>query len=97
MRIDSGVVEPFDFAAVGARQLTSGARVLEVRIQSPPGASHTNSITAVIMALANGSRARKPEGDNTVKGGASPDMLAMAGAPARAKTPVNDLDDDIPF
>jgi hypothetical protein len=49
------------------------------------------------MALANGSRARKPEGDNTVKGGASPDMLAMAGAPARAKTPVNDLDDDIPF
>jgi hypothetical protein len=60
-----------------------------------------------------------------MKGGASPDMLAMAGAggptvegdygegygsgfdeerraggsgaPARAKAPVNDLDDDIPF
>jgi len=68
-----------------------------VRIRLSPAVSHTNSITAVIMALANGSRARKPEGDNTVKGGASPDMLAMAGAPARAKTPVNDLDDDIPF
>ena len=35
MRIDSGFVEPFDFAAVGARQPTSRARVLEVRIQSP--------------------------------------------------------------
>ena len=77
--------------------LGSRTAVLEVRIHLPPAASHTNSITAVIMALANGSRARKPEGDNTVKGGASPDMLAMAGAPARAKTPVNDLDDDIPF
>ena len=39
MRIDSGFVEPFDFAAVGARQPTSRARVLEVRIQSPPGES----------------------------------------------------------
>src|SRR5215468_8242728 len=29
MRIDSGVVEPFDFAPVGARQPTSRARVLE--------------------------------------------------------------------
>ena len=36
MRIDSGFVEPFDFAAFGARQPTSRARVLEVRIQSPP-------------------------------------------------------------
>ena len=36
MRIDSGFVEPFDFAAVGARQPTSRARVLEVPIQSPP-------------------------------------------------------------
>ena len=34
MRIDSGGVELFDFAAVGARQPTSHARVLEVRIQS---------------------------------------------------------------
>ena len=39
MRIDSGFVEPFDFAAVGARSPTSRARVLEVRIQSPPAAS----------------------------------------------------------
>ena len=39
MRIDSGFVEPFDFAAVGARQPTSRARVLEVRIQSPPAES----------------------------------------------------------
>jgi hypothetical protein len=29
MRIDSGFVEPFDFAAVGAPQPTSRARVLE--------------------------------------------------------------------
>jgi len=35
MRIDSSVVEPFDFAAFGARQPTSRARVLEVRIQVP--------------------------------------------------------------
>src|SRR6516162_9805373 len=39
MRIDSGFVEPFDFADVGARQPTSRARVLEVRIQSPPAES----------------------------------------------------------
>ena len=39
MRIGSGFVEPFDFAAVGARQPNSRARVLEVRIQSPPAAS----------------------------------------------------------
>ena len=39
MRIDSGFIEPFNFAAVGARQLTSRARVLEVRIQSPPADS----------------------------------------------------------
>jgi hypothetical protein len=39
MRIDSGFVGPFDFAAVGARQPTSRARVLEVRIQSPPAES----------------------------------------------------------
>jgi hypothetical protein len=43
MRIDSGGIEPFDFASVGARQPTSRARVLEVRIQSPPAASRTNS------------------------------------------------------
>jgi hypothetical protein len=42
MRIDSGFVEPFDFAAVGARQPTSRARVLEVRIQSPPAESPAN-------------------------------------------------------
>ena len=42
MRIDSSVVEPFDFAAVGARQPTSRARVLEVRIQSPPPVSLAN-------------------------------------------------------
>ena len=39
MRIDSSVVEPFDFAAFGARQPTSRARVLEVRIQSSPAVS----------------------------------------------------------
>ena len=39
MCIDSGFVEPFDFAAVGARSPTSRARVLEVRIQSPPAVS----------------------------------------------------------
>jgi len=39
MRIDSGFDKPFDFAAVGARQPTSRARVLEVRIQSPPPGS----------------------------------------------------------
>ena len=43
MRIDSGFVEPFDFAAVGARSPTSRARALEVRIQSPPAPSRTNS------------------------------------------------------
>ena len=42
MRIDSGFVEPFDFAAVGARSPTSRARVLEVRIQSPPAVSQVN-------------------------------------------------------
>jgi hypothetical protein len=35
----AGFVEPFNFAAVGARQPTSRARVLEVRIQSPPAKS----------------------------------------------------------
>src|SRR5262249_15694002 len=35
----AGFVEPFNFAAVGARQPTSRAHVLEVRIQSPPPAS----------------------------------------------------------
>src|SRR5205823_5776406 len=35
----AGFVEPFNFAAVRARQPTSRARVLEVRIQSPPPAS----------------------------------------------------------
>ena len=35
----AGFVEPFNFAAVGARQPTSRARVLEVRIQSPPAVS----------------------------------------------------------
>ena len=43
MRIDSGVVEPFDFAAVSARQPTSRARVLEVRIQSPSAKSQIRS------------------------------------------------------
>ena len=35
----AGFLEPFNFAAVGARQPTSPARVLEVRIQSPPAES----------------------------------------------------------
>src|SRR5262249_37753449 len=38
----AGFVEPFHFAAVGARQSTSRARVLQVRIQSPPAESPTN-------------------------------------------------------
>ena len=42
MRIDSGFAERFDFAAVGARQPTSRARVLEVRIQFPPAESRAN-------------------------------------------------------
>jgi hypothetical protein len=41
MRIDSAASSRFDFAAVGARQPASRARVLEVRIQSPPGESRT--------------------------------------------------------
>ena len=45
MRIDSSVVEPFDFAAFGARQPTSRARVLEVRIQSPPAGSPVANLT----------------------------------------------------
>jgi len=64
MRIDSGVVEPFDFAAVGARQLTSGARVLEVRIQSPPSASPTNSGSAAFE--------RHPRGDAFATGDNGP-------------------------
>jgi len=35
----AGFVEPLNFAAVGARQPISRARVLEVRIQSPPAES----------------------------------------------------------
>ena len=38
----AGFVEPFNFAAVGARQPTSRARVLKVRIQSPPAKSRAN-------------------------------------------------------
>src|SRR5215467_5988641 len=38
----AGFVEPFNFAAVGARQPTSRARVLEVRIQFPPAESRAN-------------------------------------------------------
>jgi hypothetical protein len=50
MRIDSGFVEPFDFAAVGARQPTSRARVLEVRIQSPPAKSLQTISSAAVEA-----------------------------------------------
>ena len=57
MCIDSGFVEPFDFAAVGARQPTSRARVLEVRIQSPPARSLLR--TSLRLATAETRRARK--------------------------------------
>ena len=52
MRIDSGFVEPFDFAAVGARSPTSRARVLEVRIQSPPAVSLRTIVVTTVRGSA---------------------------------------------
>jgi hypothetical protein len=44
----AGFVEPFNFAAVGARQPTSRARVLEVRIQFPPAKSQRTIGSATV-------------------------------------------------
>jgi len=59
MRIDSVVVEPFDLAAVGARQPTLRARVLEDRIQSPSSVESatnrgqtSNQMRSVAMQIA---------------------------------------------
>ena len=45
----AGFVEPFNFAAVGARQPTSRARVLEVRIHLPPAWSPVRTWLSVAV------------------------------------------------
>src|SRR6516164_7828786 len=52
----AGFVEPFNFAAVGARQPTSPARVLEVRIRFPPAVSQQTFGSAVSIGRRSGRR-----------------------------------------